>query len=319
MGGSDNVIHEADHTSLPSIARVEPNSLYPTTSDAAHSPSRANVDAIRPQVTVEPMSPLHPPSNSKSPRKQPWWYTDPSKDVVSRRTRSKGKDESSNLFASAMLSIYEDSCTIGDAFVVQSSDASRVDPKNHDEAMVDDSDGWLEAEAAELKNHGENGSFTLLDRSEFERVAPTRRLVKLVWVFKRKRNGKKKARLCVQGCSQQPGVDYDQTHCGTMRGTSLRMLSAIASQHDMFMRRWDFVSAFLQGDLEKGEVVYCSPPPGPYSKIGADGRQRICLACQQACIWNGTSRSQMAAYSLSMAGEMGFESLPFRSMCVHSK
>ena len=53
------------------------------------------------------------------------------------------------------------------------------------------------------------------------------------------------------------------------------MLTAIAGQHDMFMRRWDFVSAFLQGDLEKGEVVYCSPPPGPYGKIGADGRQRI--------------------------------------------
>ena len=60
-----------------------------------------------------------------------------------------------------------------------------------------------------------------------------------------------------------------------MRGTSLRMLSALAGQHGFLMRRWDFVSAFLQGDLEDGEVVYCSPPPGPHGTIGADGRQRI--------------------------------------------
>ena len=141
--------------------------------------------------------------------------------------------------------------------------------------MTDDSKGWLEAEQAELKNHRNNGSFTLMDRDAFEREAPNRRLVKLVWVFKRKRNGKMKARLCVQGCTQQPGIDYDQTHCATMRSTSLRMLSALAGHNGFLMRRWDFVSAFLQGDLEEGEVVYCSPPPGPYSTLGADGRQRI--------------------------------------------
>lgn len=49
-----------------------------------------------------------------------------------------------------------------------------------------------------------------------------------------------------------------------MRGTPLRMLSALAGQHGFLMRRWGFVSAFLQGDLEDGELVYCSPPPGPH-------------------------------------------------------
>lgn len=86
--------------------------------------------------------------------------------------------------------------------------------------MADDSKGWLEAEASELKNHRDNGSFTLIDRNDFEAEAPGRCLLrflssaydfKLVWVYKRKRNGKMKARLCVQGCSQQPGVDYIST------------------------------------------------------------------------------------------------------------
>ena len=60
-----------------------------------------------------------------------------------------------------------------------------------------------------------------------------------------------------------------------MRGSSLRMLSALASKHNLDMRRWDFVSAFLQGDLESGEAVYCQPPPGPYSVTGADWRPRV--------------------------------------------
>eukprot|EP00965_Chrysotila_dentata_P093704 3097255-Pleurochrysis_carterae.AAC.1 len=41
------------------------------------------------------------------------------------------------------------------------------------------------------------------------------------------------------------------------------------------MRRWDFVAAYLQGELEQGEVVYCHPPPG-YETIGPDGKTRIC-------------------------------------------
>ena len=149
------------------------------------------------------------------------------------------------------------------------------DPSNHKEAMHDDAVGWGRAEEAELNNHNKNGSFTLMDRSEFDATAPGRRLVKLVWVYKRKRDGRLKARLCVQGCSQQPGVDFDQTHCATMRGTSLRMLSALAGQHSLKMRRWDFVSAFLQGSLEDGEVIYCSAPPGPYGVTGKDDRPRV--------------------------------------------
>ena len=209
-----------------------------------------------------------------------WWYTD-NKDVISSRTRSSRReegDDSKASFMMARLGSLEDHDEVPNALVLQSpnpSSARSIDPKNHFEAMRDDAAGWSEAELEELKNHQDNGSFTLMDRSDFEREAPGRRLVKLVWVYKRKRSGRMKARLCVQGCSQQPGVDYDQTHCATMRGTSLRLLSSIAGQYGLKMRRWDFVSAFLQGNLESGEVVYCSPPPGPHGTLGADNRQRV--------------------------------------------
>lgn len=131
--------------------------------------------------------------------------------------------------------------------------------------------GWLEAEHKELKAHRRNNSWTELDRSE---LPSGRRLVKMTWAYKTKRNGTLKARLCVQGCSQIPGVDFDQTHCATLRPTSLRTLAALSVNLGLRMRRWDFTSAYLQGSLLDGEVVFCSPPPG-YESLDEDGAERL--------------------------------------------
>ena len=53
------------------------------------------------------------------------------------------------------------------------------------------------------------------------------------------------------------GVDYNQTFCAAMRGASLRLLCALAGRLGLHMRRWDFVAAYLQGELLEGEVCYC--------------------------------------------------------------
>ena len=103
-----------------------------------------------------------------------------------------------------------------------------------------------------------NNSFTLLTQSDFEKVAPGRHRIRLIWVYARKRSGRLKARLCVQGCAQKPIADYDQTVSATLKHSSLRTISAIAAQHNLLLRRWDFVSAYLQGQLEESETVYLS-------------------------------------------------------------
>ena len=265
--------------------------------DGTNVSNTASLKPIKDEIVENTPKPLQPiieelphPFPTPSPARVPvklekdnsnkWWYTD-TKDVISSRTRSSKRKDGENVgstFMMARLDGFDSTCEAPSALVVQSpvtSSTSQMDPKNHYEAMRDDAEGWSEAELAELKNHQDNQSFTLMDRSKFESEAPGRRLVKLVWVYKRKRSGRMKARLCVQGCTQQPGIDFDQTHCATMRGTSLRLLSSLAGQHGLMMRRWDFVSAFLQGDLEQGEVIYCSPPPGPHGTLGKDNRQRV--------------------------------------------
>ena len=88
-----------------------------------------------------------------------------------------------------------------------------------------------------------------------------RKLVRMTctWVYKKKRDGPQKARLCVQGCSQVHGVDYDQAWSGTLRASSLRALSsALAAKEKLHRRRWDFVAAFLQGGgtaRQRGRVL----------------------------------------------------------------
>ena len=183
-----------------------------------------------------------------------------------------GMSAASSAFALGTVDFFDEVALKQSTLRAALAKPSTIDPKNQSDAYSRDKPGWQKSEAKEMKNHADNGSWEYIDASELPRG---RRLVKLVWVYKVKRDGSLKSRLCVQGCRQVPGVDYDQTWCGAMRGTSLRMLSNLAANAGMRMRRYDFVAAYLQGELLEGETVYCFPPPG-YEHKGADGRNQIC-------------------------------------------
>eukprot|EP00965_Chrysotila_dentata_P025413 844624-Pleurochrysis_carterae.AAC.1 len=104
--------------------------------------------------------------------------------------------------------------------------------------------GVVPSDGAQIDNHHSAGSWTYVDRSD---VPAGRSLVRLIWVYKRKRSGALKAHLCVQGCAQVHGVDYDQRFCATLRPTSLRTLALLAAKCGLSMCRRDFVAAYLQG------------------------------------------------------------------------
>ena len=129
-------------------------------------------------------------------------------------------------------------------------------PENHKQAVKM---GWVPAETTELNNHKSNGSWTKISRAQVPRG---RRLHKLVWVYRLKRNGVMKARLCVQGCTMEKGIDFDQTFSETLRYGSARGLFAFAARRGCRVRSIDWVAAYLQGKFLDGEVVYCSMPPG---------------------------------------------------------
>ena len=144
-------------------------------------------------------------------------------------------------------------------------------PETHAEA-VKRGPPWPEAIGTEFSNHKRNESWELIDHSAVPRG---RRLHKFVWVFKQKRDGTAKARLCVQGCTLEEGIDFDQTFAKPLRHTSARGLFAYAARNGCSVRSVDFVAAYLQGDFVDGEVVYCKQPAGS-NVIGSDGRPMVC-------------------------------------------
>ncbi|MBW0536454.1 hypothetical protein O181_076169 [Austropuccinia psidii MF-1] len=69
-----------------------------------------------------------------------------------------------------------------------------------------------------------------------------------------------KARLCAQGFSQTPGVDFSKTFAPTGRLNSLCTLISFAASRDLCFEQLDIKSAFLNATLE--EDVYLSIPQG---------------------------------------------------------
>ena len=131
-------------------------------------------------------------------------------------------------------------------------------PSSHKQ-VVEMGEPWPSAEIKELKNHETLGSFEKMSRDDLPRG---RRVHRLVWVYKLKRDGTAKARLCVQGCTLEGGVDYDQTFASALKYSSARSIFALAAREGCSVRSIDFVAAYLQGEFMEGEVVYVRMPDG---------------------------------------------------------
>ncbi|GJS23253.1 retrovirus-related pol polyprotein from transposon TNT 1-94 [Tanacetum coccineum] len=71
---------------------------------------------------------------------------------------------------------------------------------------------------------------------------------------------KNKARLVVQGYSQEEGIDYDETFAPVARMEAIRIFLAFATYMNFKVYQMDVKSAFLNGKLK--EEVYVKQPPG---------------------------------------------------------
>ncbi|GKD80558.1 zinc finger, CCHC-type containing protein, partial [Tanacetum coccineum] len=85
------------------------------------------------------------------------------------------------------------------------------------------------------------------------------------WIFKRKLKvvgtvEKFKARLVIQGFKQKSGIDYFDTYASLTRISTIRLLIAMASIHNLIIHQMDVKTTFLNGDLE--EEVYINQHQG---------------------------------------------------------
>ncbi|GKC45751.1 putative ribonuclease H-like domain-containing protein [Tanacetum coccineum] len=70
---------------------------------------------------------------------------------------------------------------------------------------------------------------------------------------------KNKARLVVQGYTQQEGINYDEVFSLVARIKAIRLFLAYASFKDFMVYQMDFKSAFMYEKIEE-EVYVCQPP-----------------------------------------------------------
>ena len=95
--------------------------------------------------------------------------------------------------------------------------------------------------------------------------------VKLVFKVKYNADGtvaRFKVRLVVKGFHQKHGIDYNETFAPTVKFTSIRVLLALAAQHDWELVQWDVEVAFLNATVH--EEIYIVLPPG-LEQYDADG------------------------------------------------
>ncbi|KAD5507725.1 hypothetical protein E3N88_15428 [Mikania micrantha] len=133
---------------------------------------------------------------------------------------------------------------------------SKQEPKNYHTALKDN--GWVEAMQLELLQFKKQQVWELVPLPQGKCAIGTK------WVFRNKtdENGqivKNKARLVVQGFSQEEGIDYDETFAPVARLEAIRLFLAYAALHKLKVFQMDVKSAFLYGKI-KEEVYVCQPP-----------------------------------------------------------
>jgi hypothetical protein len=118
---------------------------------------------------------------------------------------------------------------------------------------------WINAMNEEMKSIKKNDTSDLVD------LPNEKEFIGVKWVYKTKykENGevdKYKARLVAKGFAKEYGVDYNETFAPIARPDTIRVVLAIAAQHNWKVYKMDVKSAFLNGYLE--EEVYVQQPPG---------------------------------------------------------
>lgn len=74
--------------------------------------------------------------------------------------------------------------------------------------------------------------------------------------------------LVAQGYCQKFGQDYDEVFAPVIKQTTLRMLLAVASKHNLQLRHFDVKTAYLNGVLQ--EELYMKQPAG-FEEQGKEG------------------------------------------------
>jgi len=123
-------------------------------------------------------------------------------------------------------------------------------------------------------------------------------LVSAKWVFRNKYNSDntintRKARLVERGFTQKQGIDYDKTFSPTLKSKSLRLVDALAVQHNFNIYQIDIKVEYLNAKLD--EDIYMEVPEGVegYRKGYWKLKKALYGLKQSGRLWNKTLDSEL--------------------------
>lgn len=109
---------------------------------------------------------------------------------------------------------------------------------------------WKQAMRDEYFALIDNDTWTLVNKPKDKKI------VSCKWVLKTKYQSdgnveRRKARLVARGFSQVPGIDFNETFSPVVRMSSVRMIMGLAVEYGLKVQQFDFVNAYLNGELEE--------------------------------------------------------------------
>ncbi|KAG7353397.1 reverse transcriptase RNA-dependent DNA polymerase [Nitzschia inconspicua] len=145
--------------------------------------------------------------------------------------------------------------------MVLMTEGSFEDPKTFQEAWWHEDpverEGWRNGIRKEFKDIINRGVWR---KKKMNEIPQNKRLVGSKWVFKRKKDGRYRARLCALGYSQIPGEDFTDTHSPVVNDVTFRVVITLMVQNNWDSEVVDVTTAFLYGDME--EQVFMKMPEG---------------------------------------------------------
>jgi transposase InsO family protein len=166
-----------------------------------------------------------------------------------------GDEDSSAIATEFVFSVLESAAT---AAVFE----TEGNPKTLHEAQArPDWPLWKEAMDHEIATLEQAGTWETVPRPQGKNIVSSK------WVFriKRKADGtieKYKARLVARGFTQVYGIDYFDTYSPVAKLASIRTILAFTARYDWDIETFDFIGAYLNGELGDDEDIYMQAPPG---------------------------------------------------------
>jgi len=145
------------------------------------------------------------------------------------------------------------------------------EPQTLSHALVsEESKEWYAASESEVDSLVRN------DTWELALLPAGREAIGCRWLFRRKDDGRYKARLVAKAYSQREGLDYTEAFAPVAKFNSLRSLLALVCENDSELDGMDVKTAFLYSDLE--ETVYMEIPEGLHTEVQRNnsGERVVC-------------------------------------------